>query len=68
VSLAGVPSGSSARAPASQEKYVNKNALIVALLVIALVVVVYLWMNDRESKDVSIDIGQVDVPALSIPA
>jgi len=47
---------------------VNKNTLIVALLVIALGVVVYLWMNDRESKDLSIDVGHLDVPALALPA
>jgi len=52
----------------TQETYVNKNTLLVALLVIALVVVVYLWMNDRESKDLSIDVGHLDVPALALPA
>jgi hypothetical protein len=46
----------------------NKNTLLVALLVVALVVVVYLWMNDRESKDVSIDVGHLDAPALILPA
>lgn len=46
----------------------NKNALLIALLVVALVVVVYLWMNDRESKDLNIDVGHVDAPALVLPA
>ena len=46
----------------------NRNTLLVALLVIALVVVVYLWMNDREAKDVNIDVGHTDAPALIIPA
>lgn len=46
----------------------NKNTLIVALLVIALGVVIYLWMNDRESKDLSIDVGHLGVPALTLPA
>lgn len=51
-----------------KENYVNKNTLLVGLLVVAIVVVVYLWMNDRESQDLSIDIGHVDVPALTLPA
>lgn len=44
----------------------NRNALLVGLLVVALVVVLILWMNDRESQDASldVDIGQVDAPAL----
>lgn len=46
----------------------NKNTLFVALLVVALAVVVYLWMNDRESKDLNIDVGHLDVPALILPA
>lgn len=45
----------------------NRNALLVGLLVIALVVVVILWMNDRESKDLKVDIGRAPVAALTIP-
>lgn len=30
---------------------------LVALLAIALVVVMFLWMQDRESKDVELEIG-----------
>jgi len=45
---------------------VNKNTLLVGLLVVALVVVLIIWMNDRESQDASldIDIGRVDAPGL----
>lgn len=45
---------------------VNRNALLVGLLVVALVVVLILWMNDRESQDASLDvnIGWVDAPEL----
>jgi hypothetical protein len=45
---------------------VNKNALLVGLLVVALIVVLVMWMNDRESQDASldIDIGWVDAPGL----
>lgn len=32
-------------------------ALLVALLAAALVVVMFLWMRDRESKDVQIELG-----------
>lgn len=48
----------------------NRNALLVGLLVVALVVVLILWMNDRESQDASleIDIGWVDAPALALLA
>lgn len=46
----------------------NKNVLLVTLLVVALAVVVYLWMNDRESADLNIDVGHVDAPALILPA
>lgn len=48
----------------------NKNALLVGLLVVALVVVLILWMNDRESQDASldVDIGWIDAPALTVPA
>lgn len=44
----------------------NRNALLVGLLVVALVVVLILWMNDRDSQDASLDvnIGWVDAPAL----
>lgn len=44
----------------------NRNALLVGLLVAALVVVFLLWMNDRESQDANldIDIGWTDAPAL----
>ncbi len=44
----------------------NRNALLVGLLVVALVVVLILWMNDRESQDASLDvnIGWADAPAL----
>lgn len=43
----------------------NKNALLVGLLVVALVVVLIMWMNDRESQDASldIDISWADAPA-----
>jgi len=45
---------------------VNKNALLVGLLVVVVVVVLIMWMNDRESQDASldVDIGWVDAPAL----
>ena len=44
----------------------NKNALLVGLLVVALVVVLIMWMNDRESQDASldVDIGWIDAPEL----
>lgn len=44
----------------------NRNALLVGLLVVALIVVLILWMNDRESQDASLDIeiGWIDAPAL----
>lgn len=44
----------------------NKNAMLVGLLVVVLVVVLIMWMNDRESQDASldIDIGWVDAPGL----
>lgn len=44
----------------------NKNALLVGLLVVAIVVVLILWMNDRDSQDANldIDIGWTDAPAL----
>lgn len=43
----------------------NRNVLLVGLLVVALAVVLILWMNDRESQDASldIDIGWADAPA-----
>ena len=44
----------------------NKNTLLIGALVVALVVVLLLWMNDRESADaeLDIDIGMADAPAL----
>lgn len=44
----------------------NRNVLLVGLLVVALAVVLILWMNDRDSQDANldIDIGWTDAPAL----
>lgn len=53
------------RPPRFRRPDVNRNALLVGLLVVALAVVFLLWMNDRESQDASldIDIGWADAPA-----
>lgn len=44
----------------------NRNTLLVGLLVVALVVVFLLWMNDRESQDaeLDVDVGWIDAPEL----
>lgn len=44
----------------------NRNSLLIGLLVLALVVVLLLWMNDRASQDaeLNIDVGWTDAPAL----
>jgi len=41
--------------------------MLVGLLVVVLVVVLIMWMNDRESQDASldVDIGWIDAPALT---
>ncbi len=43
----------------------NRNTLLVGLLVVALAVILILWMNDRESQDANLDIniGWADAPA-----
>lgn len=41
---------------------------IIAVLAIALVVAVFLWMRDREAKDVELQIGSRDVPVRAVPA
>lgn len=42
--------------------------MIVGVLVVALVVILLMWMNDRDSADLDVDIGWVDAPALALPA
>lgn len=44
--------------------------MIVGVLVVALVVILLMWMNDRESvdPDLDVDIGWIDMPALALPA
>lgn len=48
----------------------NKNTLLIGLLVVALAVVLILWFNDRESQDaeLDVDIGWTDAPAVTVPA
>lgn len=48
----------------------SKGALtvIVAILAIAIVVVMFLWMQDRESQDVKLDIGSRATPTSVVAA
>lgn len=47
----------------------NRNTVIIGLLVLALVAILLFWMNDRQSQDASlnIDLGWNDAPTLAIP-
>ena len=47
----------------------NRNSVIIGLLVLALVVVLLLWMNDRQSQDarLDIDVSWHDAPTMAIP-
>ncbi|MGH7539661.1 MAG: hypothetical protein ACRELC_01560 [Gemmatimonadota bacterium] len=43
--------------PRVEETKMNKrNGVIVAVLVVALLVVLFLWQRDRESQDVNLDV------------
>lgn len=48
----------------------NRNTLLIGLLVLALIVVLLMWMRDRESQDASldVDIGAIDAVVLPVPA
>lgn len=48
----------------------NRNTLLIGLLVVALAVVLLLWMNDRESQDaeLNIEVGWQDAPVSTVPA
>ena len=41
--------------------------VLVAVLAVALVVVMFLWMQDRESQDVRLEIGQDAVASPLVP-